>query len=99
MKRDTALEILRSHRQQLAARGVAALYLYGSVARDEADDDSDVDLLMVPAHSQFSLYDMIDVMDVCAGILHSRVDLNDHRGLARAPAFHRRIAADLVHVF
>jgi predicted nucleotidyltransferase len=35
-----------AQKDSLLALGVAALYLFGSVARDEARDDSDVDLLV-----------------------------------------------------
>jgi uncharacterized protein len=37
MKRDEALAILAAHREQLQKLGVKSLYLFGSVARDEAD--------------------------------------------------------------
>jgi hypothetical protein len=47
MKRDQVLAILRSHEQQLRSEhGVKTLVLFGSVARDEARSDSDVDLLV-----------------------------------------------------
>ena len=35
-----------AHREQLQKLGVKSLSLFGSVARDEADADSDVDLLV-----------------------------------------------------
>lgn len=37
---------LKSAELQLRARGVGALYLYGSYARDEARDDSDIDVFV-----------------------------------------------------
>ena len=44
MTRTDAIERLRTHRPELRRLGVDRLYLFGSVARDEARDDSDVDL-------------------------------------------------------
>ena len=44
MDRDTAVTTLRRHAQELRAEGVAALYLFGSAARGEAQVASDVDL-------------------------------------------------------
>ncbi|MEW5774334.1 MAG: nucleotidyltransferase family protein [Thermodesulfobacteriota bacterium] len=46
MQRDQALETLRRHHADLAARGVKRLALFGSLARDEARPDSDVDVLV-----------------------------------------------------
>ncbi|MDJ0541002.1 MAG: nucleotidyltransferase domain-containing protein, partial [Microcystis sp. M53603_WE2] len=46
MKRDEVLTILAKHREQLEKLGVKSLSLFGSVARDEARFDSDVDLLV-----------------------------------------------------
>jgi uncharacterized protein len=46
MKRDEVLAILATHREPLQKLGVRSLSLFGSVARDEAGADSDVDLLV-----------------------------------------------------
>jgi predicted nucleotidyltransferase len=47
MKRDDALRILTEHRDELKREfGVKSLALFGSVARDEATNMSDVDLLV-----------------------------------------------------
>ncbi|NEQ19717.1 MAG: nucleotidyltransferase family protein [Microcoleus sp. SIO2G3] len=46
MKRDEVLAIVAAHRKQLQAMGVKSLELFGSVARDEAGPDSDVDFLV-----------------------------------------------------
>ena len=47
MNRDKALDLLREHKPTLAERfGVTGLALYGSFARDQAADHSDVDVLV-----------------------------------------------------
>ena len=47
MKRDQVLKLLRENKAEVVARfGVKRLALFGSTARDEAGDDSDVDLLV-----------------------------------------------------
>ena len=47
MNRENLLSILRAHKAALAQRfGVVELRLYGSFARDQAADDSDVDVLV-----------------------------------------------------
>lgn len=46
MRRERVLEAIRPHAGELEALGVSALYLFGSVARDDADASSDIDLLV-----------------------------------------------------
>jgi uncharacterized protein len=46
MKRAEAIAKLRSVESALRAHGVAALYLFGSYARDEAKPDSDLDVFV-----------------------------------------------------
>ena len=47
MNRDEVLQTLRAHREALAERfGVASLALFGSFARDQATDASDIDILV-----------------------------------------------------
>ena len=51
---------LKSAEPQLRARGVDALYLYGSYARDEARDDSDIDVFVEASTREF--YDLTPYM-------------------------------------
>ena len=70
MNRDKALDLLRAHKLALAERfGVTSLALFGSFARDQATDRSDVDVLVRfngPATSktyfgvQFYIEDLLD---------------------------------------
>ena len=47
MNRDEVLKVLRAHKAILAQRlGVTNLALFGSVARNEMSDDSDIDILV-----------------------------------------------------
>ena len=47
MNRDEVLDLLRDHKATLSERfGVSELSLFGSFARDQAADDSDVDILV-----------------------------------------------------
>lgn len=46
MRRDDVLHILREHKAGLEQFGVASLAVFGSVARDEARPESDVDILV-----------------------------------------------------
>ena len=47
MKRDEAISRLQRHESDFKRLGVEHLYMFGSTARDEAGDDSDVDLFLI----------------------------------------------------
>lgn len=99
MRRAEALDRLRQHHADLRRLGVGRLFLYGSVARDQADPGSDVDLLVEPGYDRFSLFDLMRVQDECSRLLGRRAELHDYRGLERAPEFRARVSVDLVNVF
>jgi predicted nucleotidyltransferase len=44
MKRDAAIATLKAHEAELKKLGVEHLYLFGSTARDDAGEASDIDL-------------------------------------------------------
>lgn len=44
MERDQAIARLKEHEAELRQLGIEHLYLFGSTARSEAREDSDVDL-------------------------------------------------------
>ena len=46
MQRDNILALLKKHRQAWEKFGVARLALFGSFARDEASEHSDIDMLV-----------------------------------------------------
>ncbi|OPY49300.1 MAG: Nucleotidyltransferase domain protein [Methanosaeta sp. PtaU1.Bin060] len=46
MRRSEVLQTLSAHRNELAAFGIKSLAIFGSVARDEARPDSDIDILV-----------------------------------------------------
>lgn len=46
MKSDEIIAKLRAHEQELRAAGVTSLALFGSMARGEQRDDSDVDVVV-----------------------------------------------------
>ena len=60
LTRDEVIARLKSAEPQLRARGVGALYLYGSYARDEARVDSDIDVFVEAASRDF--YDLSPYM-------------------------------------
>jgi len=75
MDRDTALSTLRFHKAELNALGVEHLYLFGSVTRNEATPQSDVDLFFEYNDPKFSLLDMIGVKHRISDMLAVEADM------------------------
>lgn len=80
MKRDEVLAIVAAHRQQLQAMGVKSLELFGSVARDEAGSDSDVDFL-VEFDRPVGLFDFSKVRLYLEDVLGCSVDMGTQDAL------------------
>ena len=53
MNRTQIIAKLKSVEPELRAHGVGALYLFGSYARDEAREDSDIDVFVDPGTQDF----------------------------------------------
>ena len=83
MNKDKVLDILRTHKALLSQRfGVSGLTLFGSVARDQANDDSDIDILVSygkPATSEA----YFGVQFYLEDLLGRQVDLVTDKALGR----------------
>jgi len=75
MKRDDAVSRLRAHEADLKRLGVEHLYLFGSTARGEARDDSDVDLFFDYERGKFGLFELMDVQAYAARVLGRKTDI------------------------
>ena len=81
MRRAKALQILAEHQPELRERfGVKSLRLFGSVARDEASEQSDVDVL-VDFDSTPSLFGFLRLKTYLQDLLGANVDLITETGL------------------
>lgn len=98
MRSGEAVEILRGHERELRERGVAGLALVGSVARDEARPDSDIDVMIdLEPGRKFSLLDLSGVRLYLADLFGRETDVlirEDLRSELRA-----RLEAEAVRVF
>ena len=85
MDRDELIANLKSVEPQLRAYGVAALYLFGSYARDEARQDSDVDVFVDPGTQDFySLNHFVGAYEVIRHAVPGRdIGYGTHDGLSK----------------
>ncbi len=82
MKRDVAIAALRSEAEAVKALGATSLYLFGSTARDEAREASDLDVFIeYDEDSKFSLLDLIGIKHYLEDRLGITVDLATRDGL------------------
>ena len=65
MTRDDAIAILRAHESELKAAGVRSLRIFGSVARNEAGPDSDIEVEAAFENAfQLTLLDLVCVPEI-----------------------------------
>lgn len=96
MKRSVAIRLLRKQRQELVERyNVANLSLFGSVARNEARPDSDVDLL-VEFSQPVGLFQFIELQQKLEALLGCKVDLGTPRSLK--PRIKERVLQEAIRV-
>jgi uncharacterized protein len=99
MNRDAALAIIKRHQAELRELGVISLSLFGSAARNEAGDDSDVDVAVRLAEGPhgFAYFARLDRIEARLGeLLGRRVDVVTEpapaRRIQRAIEQDRRLA-------
>jgi predicted nucleotidyltransferase len=97
MNRDAVIAKLRAREADLHEAGVAQLYLFGSVARQEAWPDSDVDLFFDTDNPRFSLIELVDVQNRVSEILGVETDVMTRASLH--PRLRERIEAEALLVF
>lgn len=98
MKRETALARLQPYETRLRSRGINALYLFGSTARDEAKAKSDIDLLFdYDPKSSFSLFDQAGLMLELSDGIGAKIDLVSRRGLR--PRLKARVESEMIQIF
>ena len=97
MDRDTAIVRLQAHEAELRRLGVKHLYLFGSTARGEAREDSDVDLFFDYEKGTLSLFDIMDIGERTSDILGRRADVMTRSSIH--PVLKERIEASALMVF
>ena len=75
MNRDLILTILQKHQDDLSALGVKSLAVFGSVARNEADAESDIDILVTFRDIPVTFDAYMDVRIYLEDLLKTPVDL------------------------
>jgi len=78
IQREAALEILRQFKSELGERyGVTSLGLFGSLARSQATESSDVDIVV--RMNNPNLFRLVHVKETLEEALHENVDIVQYR--------------------
>jgi predicted nucleotidyltransferase len=86
MQRDEAIQHLTAYRPSAAALGVRSLYLFGSLVREEAGVDSDVDIFIDYDIDRFGLIELARLRRELTGLLGRPADVGTRDGLIRCCA-------------
>jgi predicted nucleotidyltransferase len=97
MKRDVAIARLKQHEAELRRLGVEHLFLFGSTARDEGGEDSDVDLFFDDKRGKLGLFELMEVQERACAILGCKADIMTRDSLHRV--LRRQIEASALQVF
>jgi hypothetical protein len=98
MKRDEIIETLKKREADLRAHGVTHAAVFGSVARDEQNAESDIDILVdLDPQIVVTMFDYAGVKDYIAGLFKGSVDVVDREALK--PRVRPKAAADAVYAF
>ena len=97
MKRDEAISRLQEHEADLKRLGVEHLFLFGSTSRDEASEDSDIDLFFDYQKGKLGLFELMDVKAYAVNILGRKTDIMTRDSLHKA--LRRQIEKTAVRVF
>jgi predicted nucleotidyltransferase len=81
MQRDEVIAKLKQHEAELRRLDVEHLYLFGSTARGEAREDSDVDLFFDYQQGKLGLFELMDVKEQASRILGHKADIMTRDGL------------------
>lgn len=79
-RREEVLAIIAAHREKLQAMGVKSLELFGSVARNEATPDSDIDFL-AEFDEDVGYFRLLEIQYYLEDILDYPVDLGTKKAL------------------
>lgn len=89
-------KILKRHKKELTRLGVRTLSLFGSVARNEAKEKSDIDVL-IEFDSKMGFFVFVNLKNYLETLLNCEVDLVTRNALH--PALKKKILNEAKNVF
>ncbi len=98
MRKQDAIRCLREHADAIKAIGATSMYLFGSAARDEAREASDLDLFIdYDQDSRFSAIELLRIKHYVSDALAIDADVTTRDGLH--PLIREEVVASAERVF
>jgi uncharacterized protein len=98
MNKIEAIDKLERQAQAIKAMGATSLYLFGSVAQDEAGSGSDLDLFIdYDPNGRFNAFDLVGIKQLLENELGVDVDITTRDGLH--PMLRTDIEQSAIRVF
>jgi predicted nucleotidyltransferase len=99
MRREEAIARLRNAEPALKGLGVAALYLFGSHARDEASEDSDIDVFVDPAPARLGFLEFMDAYEVIQNAFGHEVEIGYSTRAGLSPYVRPEVEREAIRIF
>ncbi len=98
MNRELVIATLRAHEPELRHRGVLHVALFGSLARNEAEPASDIDLMIeVAPDAPIGVFEYAGITQYLAGLFPNGVDVSNRDKLK--PLVRPSAERDAVYAF
>lgn len=94
---EQVITALKKETERLKAKGVGALYLFGSVVRNDANPNSDIDFFIDPRDEDFSLFELASVQLLLESIFHKSIDVTTRDSLH--PKLRNQIEKSAIRIF
>ena len=100
MRRDDIIARLKKTEPALRARGVGALYLFGSVARDEAQSSSDVDVFVDPdSDERFGFLAFMDAYETIQKAIGDNAEVGYSTRDGLSPYIRANVEREAIRIF
>ncbi len=78
------LKTLREHQMELRHVGVTHVAIFGSFARGQANEESDVDVMLdIDPQRRMGIYEFVGIGCFLEDVLHRRVDIVERKAASR----------------
>jgi len=100
MRRNEVIARLKQTEPTLSASGIAALYLFGSHARDEASSESDIDIFIDPtSESEFGFLPFMNTYEALREAFGRQVEIGYSTCAGLSPYVRHAVEREAVRIF